>query len=140
MEQVRMILPGDIVGDAHRLRSASGSGTIGVSGSPATIATLQLAGGRKTLLPIQVVFNITGLDTAGGETFSITVNARLHDGTTVTLYSASGLTAGGNIVITSMDFSALPDGSRIVGVDVLMESSLTTTAATGSATIVALEV
>ena len=124
-------------GSLARYRNASGSGTIGVSGSPATLATLALSSGYHTLVPLRVSYSISGLGT--GETFNLYITAVLDDGTEVTLYSATGLSAGGAVGAGDLDYTAVGDGRRVTEIRVKFESSATATSATGSATISALE-
>ena len=120
-----------------RYRNASGSGTIGVKGSPATILELSVSTNYYNLLPLLVSYSISGLGT--GETFTLTITAVLDDGSEVTLYSASGLNAGGKVTIADLDFTQVGDTKQIRSIRVKAESSATSTSATLSATVVALE-
>ena len=115
----------------------SGSGTIGTSGSPATILEVSVEDNYYNLVPLEVDYDISGLAT--DETFTLTVTAVLDNGDEVTLYSASGLSAGGTLRSGDLDWSAIGDGRQIRALRVKFESSATSTSATGSATLVALE-
>ena len=118
-------------------RKASGSGTIGVSGSPATIVELVVEANYYNLIPLEVDYDISGLAT--GETFTLHVTAVLDDGSEVTLANPSGLSAGGTLRAGDFDWSAIGDGRRVERIRVKFESSATSTSATGSATVVALQ-
>jgi len=121
-------------------RNTSGSATIGVSGSPATIAELSVATGYHLLLPLHVSATPSGLGTA--ESATINVVAVLDDESTVTLATrttAAGSTSTETFTIDSFDFSAVPDNKRITTIRVTAESSATATSATLSVTIVALQ-
>ena len=115
----------------------SGSGTIGTSGSPATILEVSVEDYYYNLLPLQVKYDISGLAT--DETFRLIVTAVLDDGSEATLYDKSGLSAGGVLGPNDFDWSAIGDGRQVRTIRVKAESSASSTSASLSATVVALQ-
>lgn len=114
--------------------------TIGKAGSPITIVSLSLDTGYNNLVPLTIKATPAGLGTSETATFAVV--ATLDDGTTATLASkttAAGSTATETLTISDLDFSVIPDGKRITGLEVTAESSATSTTATATGSITALE-
>jgi len=114
--------------------------TIGVSGSPVTLITLEPEAGFTDLIPLTAKVTVSGLGTAESATAHLV--ATLDDGSTVTLASKTSGTGGTQtITITQadMDFTVISSGRRITKLEVTVESSATSTSATATGDLVALE-
>lgn len=113
------------------------SATVGVSGSPATTTLLTLDADYYNLLPLTVKVTPSGLGT--NETLTINVVVKGSDGNSYTLASKTGVNAAVTFTQADFDFTVIPNGIRIVEIDVSIESSATSTSATATADASALE-
>ena len=123
----------------YRLASATGV-SIGVSGSPATIAELTVNTNFYNLIPLTIKATPSGLGT--GETATISVIAVLDDASTQTLASkttAAGSTSTETFTPSDYDMTLISDGKQIRTIRVTAESSATSTSATMDASIAAME-
>ena len=114
--------------------------TIGAKGSPATIVSLTLDTDYNNLIPLTIKGTPSGLGTAETATFAVV--ATLDDGTTVTLGSkttAAGSTATETFTIADLDFSGIADDKKITKLELTAESSASSTTATATGSITALE-
>ena len=114
--------------------------TIGAKGSPATIVSLTLDTDYNNLVPLTIKGTPSGLGTAETATFAVV--ATLDDGTTVTLGSkttAAGSTATETFTIADLDFSGIADAKKITKLELTAESSASSTTATATGSITALE-
>ncbi len=109
----------------------------GASGSPVTTKVLGTDTDYYNLLPLTIKLTPSGLGTS--ETLTIDIIAKDQSGNSYTLASKSGVSAAVTLTIADLDFTVLADGSRIVEIDVSVESSATSTSATVSVDIAALE-
>lgn len=113
------------------------SASVGVSGSPASTTVLTLDTNYYNLLPLTVKVTPSGLGT--GETLTISVVAKGSDGNSYTLASKSGVSSAVTFTPADFDFTVLADGIRITELDVSIESSATSTSATATVDVAALE-
>jgi hypothetical protein len=125
----------------YRYASEPTGVTIGIAGSPATIVSLAVTNADfMNLMPLKVTATPSGLGSAEAATFD--VDAVLDDGSVVTLATittAAASTATETFLITDFDFSLIPDGRRITELRLTAESSATSTTATATGDISAIE-
>ena len=124
--------------DWSRYRKASGSGTPGVSGSPADIVSLSPAQNYGNLIPLAVSIDSVS-DLATGESLTIILMAYTEDGTGVELMRKTGVTSPSKYGPADIDYSVIPDKKRIVLLKVKIESSATSTTASVTASVEAFE-
>ena len=120
-------------------KSASGV-SIGASGSPASILRVDVETNYYNLLLKQIKVTPSGVATDESVTYHIIFY--FSDGTNAevaTYTTAAGSTDTVTLTDADIDWSKVPDGVRVTGIEVTAESSVTSTSATSDATIVALE-
>ena len=113
------------------------SASVGASGSPATTQVLTPSSNYHNLLPLIIKFTPSGLGTS--ETLTIDIIAKDQNGNSYTLASKSGVNAAVTFTVADLDFTVLADGARIIEIDVSIESSATSTSASATVDIAALE-
>jgi len=117
-------------------KSASGV-SIGTSGSPASILRVDVESNYYNLLFKYAKVTPSNLGT--GESVTYHIIFHFSDGTDAEVATLSGVTAETVVTDADIDWSKIPDGARVVAIEITAESSATSTSATSDAVIVALE-
>ena len=117
--------------------TASATINAGASGSPNYSTVLTVDTNYFNMLPLTIKITPSGLGT--GESLTIYVDAVLDDGSTVTLATVSNVTSAQTINIAWLDFTAVGNGRQIRSIKIGVESNKTSTSASATVDIAAIE-